>query len=476
MRYRHDVRNDVMNETVTVSFPDRVKSPPPYHVFLNDYFGELKEKNVGYCVLSGYEGLPDAFRSDDIDILVARGSLHEASTILKSVFRKYGSGYFALHKFKGRQTYIFFFQGTDGWISESIKVDIFLHLEFRGRVFLSSREILQEAIPHNDIYIPCAMHQAYIGVVKGVLKGGPAWEKYLPRIQRGLAGHAGGMESLLRRTFREKTAKLLVSDLAAGNTERMETNRKRLIRETYAISFLNRPIRFPMNLLSYLLFRAGNLVNPPNYLIAVLGPDGAGKTTLIERMKVRFQDVFKMDSRGVKVFHIRPGLFPTITELLKKKGHAEEKPSFLREAWHAPSRAISLVRLLCFWADYVLGYFVKILPELGRFHVVILDRYYYDLLIDPSRYKIRLPRRVMKSFFSVLPTPDVAFVLDAPPEVIFQRKRELNEGKIGTLLGEYRNLKSEIDDLHILQATNTPEELSGEVVTTFLKSAARRLG
>jgi thymidylate kinase len=463
------------NETIPKSFTVQQRTLPSYNIILNDYFRKLKENNVIYCVLSGYEGLPEVYKSNDIDILVSKNNLHEASIILKYVFKDYGSGYYVLHKFNGRHTYLFFFQGIDGWVRESIKIDLFINFEFRGRVFLSSREILSNIIPYNNLYIPCAMHQAYLGVVKGILKGGSAWKKYMARIQEGLAGNANGMESLLRRIFREKTTKSLVSYLSAGDTECLEKIRKRMIYETYTNSFLNHPIRFPLNLISYFYIRFGNMLKPPNYMIAVLGPDGSGKSTLIEKMKVLFQDVFKVGSHGVKVFHIRPGLFPTITELLKKKSHSAEKSSLLREAWNAPSSTISFARLLCFWADYVLGYFVKILPELGSYHVVVLDRYYYDLLIDPSRYKIRLPHRVMKAFFAVLPTPDIAFVLDAPPEIIYPRKRELNEATIGILLNEYRNLKNEIDNVHILQATNSPEELSMEVVSTFLKSAATSL-
>jgi thymidylate kinase len=463
------------NETIQVSFPVQMRIPPSYNVILNGFFQKLKEKNVKYCVLSGYEGLPEIYKSSDIDILVSKKDLLESSIVLTSVFKDHGSESYVLHKFKGRQTYIFFFQGTDGWIRDSIKIDLFVNFEFRGRIFLSSHEILKNIIPHKNLYIPGVMHQAYIGVVKGILKGGSAWKKYLERIQIGLAENAEGMESLLRRMFGEKSTKSLMSYLGAGDTESIEKIRKRMMYETYTTSLLKHPIRFPLSMISYFLIRIGNMLKPPKYMIAVLGPDGSGKSTLIEKMKVHFQDVFKVESQGVKVFHIRPGLFPTITELLRKKSLPEGKSTLLRDAWNSPSGTISFIRLLCFLADYLLGYFIKVLPELGNYHVVVLDRYYYDILIDPARYKIRLPPRVMKTFFAVLPTPDIAFVLDAPPEIIFPRKRELNEETIGLLLNGYKDLKNQIDNLHILQATNPPEELSIEVVSTFLRSAATRL-
>ena len=125
--------------------------------------------------------------------------------------------------------------------------------------------------------------------------------------------------------------------------------------------------------------------------------------------------------------------------------------------------------------DYALGYFVKILPELINYNVVILDRYYYDILIDPSRYKIQLPYRILKTFYYLLGKPEIVFFLEAPPEVIRQRKQELTIPQLEILLQKYKNLASEFDNVCVVDAKRSPEMISKEIVSIFLKRVTTKL-
>ena len=452
-----------------------MSKPYPFHEMLMEFFRKLESLNVKYCILGGYEGLPDKYDSNDMDIVVSEDNILTVSEVLKSVFRDHGSGYYTLNRYKGRLTYFFYFLAEDGLIEESLKVDLFENFEFRGRVFLTASEIINCSVRHNHLNIPNTLHRGFMAAIKGVLKGGRAWNKYIQRVQTGLSENREGMEYLLRRVFFTKTIDVLVSYLNKGDIEEIEAIRKRMIYETYVKSFLRNPIHFPLNMLSYIWMTMRKAFNPPNYMIALLGPDGVGKSTLIRYMEYHLMGILKTETNEMKTFHIRPGVFPTITELLNRKRQPNAKTSVFQEAWQSPSVIISFIRLLCFWFDYMLGYIIKVLPELIKYRVVVLDRYFYDILIDPIRYKIRLPNILMKILFMSIPRPMIIIVLDAPPDVIFRRKGELNEEKIGSLLDKYRNMKNEYDNVHIFPATNPPEELSLAVVSAFLKCAATRL-
>lgn len=452
-----------------------MQTPSLVRLALNEYFEKLKEQNVKFCVLSGYEGLPEVIVSQDVDILVSRRELGKAADILKSVFQKYGSAYYTVHRFKGRHTYLFYFQGENGFIRGSLKIDLFVNFEFRGRIFLTSLEILENMRHYKHFYIPGVVHKAFMGLVKGIMKGGSAWEKYLPKIQEGLRDNTREIEVLLKRIFKVKTITFLISSLSSGRIHEIEKVRKNLIFETYTRSFWRNPISFTFNLFGHYLIAGSRILSPPHYMIALLGPDGVGKSTLIDKIKLNLVDLLKVDFDTSRSFHIRPKLFPTITQMFKSKGISDEKPTLPYKAWQSTSFFVSFVRLFFFWVDYVLGYIVKILPELNNYNVVILDRYYYDILIDPSRYKIKLPYSILKAFYFLLPKPEVVFFLDAPPEIILQRKQELSKAQLERLLEKYRNLKLEFNNVYILDATNSPDRLSIEVVSTFLKSAAIRL-
>jgi hypothetical protein len=58
--------------------------------------------------------------------------------------------------------------------------------------------------------------------------------------------------------------------------------------------------------------------------------------------------------------------------------------------------------------------------------LVIFDRYYHDLLIDPLRYRYGGPMWLARFLGRLVPPPDLLFlVLDAEDGVILSRKREV---------------------------------------------------
>jgi thymidylate kinase len=76
--------------------------------------------------------------------------------------------------------------------------------------------------------------------------------------------------------------------------------------------------------------------------------------------------------------------------------------------------------------DYWLGYVFVLRPFLVRSGLVIFDRYFQDLLIDPLRYRYGGSMWLAKFIGRLVPPPDLPFlVLDAEDEVILSRKREV---------------------------------------------------
>lgn len=57
--------------------------------------------------------------------------------------------------------------------------------------------------------------------------------------------------------------------------------------------------------------------------------------------------------------------------------------------------------------------------------MIVFDRYYYDYFVDMKRYRYSLPQWFPHLFAWSIPTPDIIFILDGTPEVLYQRKKEL---------------------------------------------------
>jgi thymidylate kinase len=158
------------------------------------------------------------------------------------------------------------------------------------------------------------------------------------------------------------------------------------------------------------------VLQPTGVVVALLGPDGCGKSAIGDRFVVDIVPAF----RGVKRFHLRPSIIGTGSSV----GVGEP---VIDPHGKAPRGVLpSVAKILFFLADYLVGYWGKIRPLKVRSHLVLFDRYYHDMLVDPKRYRYGAPMGFARFAARFIPKPDMFLVLDAPADVIHSRKQEVS--------------------------------------------------
>jgi thymidylate kinase len=139
-------------------------------------------------------------------------------------------------------------------------------------------------------------------------------------------------------------------------------------------------------------------------LVAILGPDGAGKSTVID-------DLEKLLPVGVTRLYLGTG----------RGGAGGQSPATPQPAPPRPVRETAFVvrKALRAWRRLATGY-----AAAWRGHVVLCDRHPVEVLaIRPPRAPIAA--RVERALVGRLtPRPDAIVLLDAPGEVLFERKGE----------------------------------------------------
>ncbi|MFZ0312115.1 MAG: hypothetical protein WAL85_05360 [Candidatus Korobacteraceae bacterium] len=148
--------------------------------------------------------------------------------------------------------------------------------------------------------------------------------------------------------------------------------------------------------------------------IAFFGPDGVGKSAVIEAVKVELGLAFS----AVVQFHFRP-MFgrPELDRLPVTDPHAQAPRSAL----------VSGAKLLYWLLDCWFGYFLAIGPARRHSRLVIFDRYYPDILVDPLRYRLPASCLSFATWLAALaPRPDLCVLLEAPAEVVQYRKHEVS--------------------------------------------------
>ena len=148
--------------------------------------------------------------------------------------------------------------------------------------------------------------------------------------------------------------------------------------------------------------------------IVILGPDGAGKSSVIHGLL----DIFSHEGYVIKVRHLKPFLF------IPQRG----EPSAIVVDPHGrpPRSSLFSVAKIIVWLFE--EWYVNCFQDRNE-TLLICDRYYHDLLIDPKRYRYGGPPWVAKMVGWLIPQPKLWVLLDAPAQVLQARKHEvpLNE-------------------------------------------------
>jgi thymidylate kinase len=177
-----------------------------------------------------------------------------------------------------------------------------------------------------------------------------------------------------------------------------------------------------------------------------LGPDGSGKSSVIDQLIPSLAPAF----RGTQCLHLRPRLF---------SGSAAGRTTNTDPLGQTSRGSLaSSAKLLFLWADYLIGYLVRVRPALVHSTLIVFDRYYYDLLVDTRRFRYGGPSWLPIVISRLIPRPDLLLILDAPPEVLQSRKQEVSPEESARQAALYRSLafSPELQDRAVLIDVTQP--------------------
>jgi thymidylate kinase len=167
------------------------------------------------------------------------------------------------------------------------------------------------------------------------------------------------------------------------------------------------------------------------HVLMIVGPDGTGKTTLCKALEQQISTRAPVrvlaNRRGVEPLGLLPARAPRGSTSAPHRHPARPLP-------------LSVAKVLYSFVDLYLGWLVKIRPFVRQGGWVVVERGWWDLLVDPLRYRLRLPRWLGRTLAYCMPRPSVVLVLEAPSEVITARKAQLSVPELARQMRAWREI------------------------------------
>ena len=104
----------------------------------------------------------------------------------------------------------------------------------------------------------------------------------------------------------------------------------------------------------------------------------------------------------------------------------------------------SIIKLLYYLTDFWFGYWLLIKKQIIGSTLILFDRYYYDIYVDPLRYRYGGPYFLLKLLGSLIPKPELIFVINVPVDNLIERKQELPREVLEDQCKKYRKLPTEV--------------------------------
>lgn len=413
----------------------------------------LTERGVEFCVMGDTSCYPLEIDSD-VDIAIGRPWFKNLEALLLEYCAEQRLS--LLQQLQHEVTAKYFVLAAPGELGKPVFLmpDVCTDYLRNGRRFLTAEQLLADR-RESGLGFPVAAPATELiyYLIKKVDKGGLN-DRQGHHLHCKWAEDPDGSLTYLRQFWSEQEASMLAQALQTDSWDNVRA----------ALSDLRASLRrsaVRCHLWSEFRRRVHRVLCPAGISVAFLGPDGSGKSTAIEYVREAFSPAF----RGVRYYHLRPrvlggqGTGGTVTD-----PHAQPPRS----------KALSVAKLFYFLADFALGSLTQVWPDRCRSRLVLFDRYYHDIMVDPRRFRYSGPSWLAAVVGRFVSQPDVWILMVAPPEVLQSRKQEVSGGESARQSQAYQDLARSLPKTLLIDSSGHLNEMKEQLQTELLSVLATR--
>lgn len=314
-------------------------------------------------------------------------------------------------------------------------VDLVDLVHWRGAEYLPAEAVRKGAVAApGGVMSMNPVHEALVCLLESLLWGGFFQRKYEPFVAETARLEPERMREALVHAAGEQLGGRLFEAASLARPDHAERLVPQLRRAVWWRAWRRAPGVTLRRALAHYRREVALRWRPPVPWFAVLGPDGSGKSAVLDKL----ERALPPSLGGVVAHHWRPGL-------VRPDARGDGGP--VTDPHGVPPRGAvaSLAKLALLWLDWNLGYVARIVHERAKERIVVFDRCYFDLLVDPRRYRYGGSARLAAWVGKAIPQPVAVVVLDAPVDDLRARKVEVAYEETVRQRSAYRDLAETID-------------------------------
>ncbi|MCC6534649.1 MAG: hypothetical protein IT531_19040 [Burkholderiales bacterium] len=390
-----------------------------------DFCALLERNRIRYVILSGYTEYPDKIASD-IDFMVDESAFARLPMLFSSPDALPGARLVQFLRHETTACYFVFARPVRERIAY-LHPDASSSYRRRGRLWLDSEDVLStRRMSPSGFWIPAAEREFEYYFVKRIDKGSVE-EGHVRQLGLLLAEEPPACAAVLARYYtRPEWAAQIARAIRDHDIAWFEEHIGKLRSDLRASRPREGLIARALAGLRDLQRMANRIFHPSGLVVAVLGPDGSGKTTVIEHLERELAPAFRRTRR----FHLRPHRGAVAAANRVTNPHDQNPRGY----------AASALKIMLFLAYYGIGWVTLVLPAKLRSTLIVFDRYYHDMPVDPLRYRLPETFGLVRTLAPMVPRPDLWLILAAPPEQLVSRKGEITLEAAHRLSAGYRRL------------------------------------
>ena len=433
---------------------------------VSELFNRLDGQGIPYCLLRNRDRIPDGLVTGSAVCLLVHEQLGMDDFI--ALVADFGPRQIVTQR-DGLTTLFF---GVD---QRMLRIDVYTgDISWRGAVIRNGRDILAARRDDNGMMVASPVDQAFIAWLERLVRG-KSKPADIPFIVDTIQANEAAFRRLAADAFGSDMAERLMGFVSNERLGESRSLVKDVRRALWRNSLQKAPAKSFTGAFRHGMSAVRNLVRPAGLNVVLLGPDGAGKTTLGSSLALQPAGV--MPFTAVEHVWFSHRILPT-WNVVRSWVRRNRAPS--RQVAVDPYRKPRLhpVVWLTYQAYKTLNFWLCELTLIRRSRahakLVIHDRHPLEVTLDPRRYRYTGPLVFARWMSNLSPKPELVIVLDADPEIIQMRKQEVTLEETRRQMEAYRTFAASTPHAYLVDATRPAEEVVDQVVALLTEHVSRR--